>query len=207
MSVKIYTKTGDKGLTSLVDCSSRVPKDDERIQLYGEVDNLNSFLGLSICSILTEENLEENNINKNANLDIKDKLLQELIINLRQIQIHLFEVGSTLACPAEKREKFKLKTITKKEIQFLEKSIDKYDLVLEPLKKFVLPGSSIANANLNICRTITRKIERSLISYKRKNPSEVTEDLLVYFNRLSDYLFIMGRFITSFSNKKEILWD
>ncbi|MBE8163119.1 MAG: cob(I)yrinic acid a,c-diamide adenosyltransferase [Bdellovibrionaceae bacterium] len=206
MSIKIYTKTGDKGLTSLVDCSSRVPKDDKRIQLYGEVDYLNSFLGLSICSILTETQMEEDTINKKNNLEKKDKLLQELIIELRQIQVHLFEIGSILACPSEKREKFKLKTITEKEIQGLEKSIDQYDLVLEPLRKFVLPGSSTANAHLNICRTVTRKIERNLISYHREAPSEIPNALLIYFNRLSDYFFITGRFTTTITNKKETLW-
>lgn len=214
MKSKVYTKTGDKGLTSLVDCVSRVPKDDHCIQLYGEVDALNSFLGLSICSILeetknVETNIKENPINeKTKNLNpTEDNLLKELIVSLRKIQIHLFEIGSILACPSEKREKFQLKSISLKDIQFLEEAMDKYDSVLKPLRKFVLPGSSKANAHLNICRTLTRKIERNLISYKREKPKELTEDLLIYFNRLSDYFFIMGRFVTHINNDKEVLWN
>ena len=180
---KVYTKTGDGGETSLVG-GTRVGKDDLRIELYGEVDHLNSVLGLCVSHLDNSEIIEE----------------------LEKIQNMLFDLGSSLACESSKRETFQIPKFTDKHIKWLESNIDRMDSELAPLKNFILPGGSPAGAVAHVCRTTARKVERLLVNFDRTNESEVPELSLEFVNRMSDYFFILARYINLKYNQEETIW-
>ncbi|MFN8371094.1 MAG: cob(I)yrinic acid a,c-diamide adenosyltransferase [Bacteriovoracaceae bacterium] len=187
---KVYTKTGDKGETSLVN-GKRVNKFDPRIDLYGDVDELNSYLGLLIANLKNIEN---------------GKMFTSEIDYLIKMQSSMFNIGSFIACESEAREKFKIKNVTPDLIAEMEKKIDLMDVQLKPLSNFVLPGGNISSAMAHILRTTTRKIERKLLAFKTEHRQEISDELVIYFNRLSDFFFILSRFINFKSNIQEILW-
>lgn len=163
--MKIYTKTGDKGKTSLYD-GSRVDKDDLRVESYGTLDELNSYIGL--CT----------NYAKDEDKDI-----------LRNIQIKLFAVSAELAT----REEGKYKTpITDDDVEYLEKIIDSYIEKIDKMDAFIVPGTSLVSANLHIARTICRKAERRIISLSKIE--NVNPALLKYINRLSDVIYAIARY-------------
>lgn len=179
----VYTRTGDKGTTGLVG-GTRIKKSDSRIHLYGEVDELNSYIGLGISFL--------------------DKSFDKS--TLQQIQSSLFDLGSNLACEKENRAQFKLPQIKAASIEKLEADIDQMDSQLLPLKHFILPGGNSAASAFHVCRTVCRRIERQMVDFEEQNPGEIPEFALSYMNRLSDYFFILSRYINSSNKIEETQW-
>lgn len=167
--MKIYTKTGDKGQTSLYD-GTRIDKDSLRVESYGTVDELNSSIGFAIKFV-------------------EDEKIQE---SLKKIQMRLFFVAGELATIEEGKYKYKVK---EDDIVALEKIIDDYIPKIGGGDKFIVPGSSMAAAALHVSRTICRRAERRIITLKRNE--EVSEILLKFVNRLSDVLYTYARFLES----------
>jgi cob(I)alamin adenosyltransferase len=172
--MKIYTKTGDKGKTSLL-TGKRVSKNHPRIEAYGSIDELNSFIGL----------LRSNALNANDSLF------------LEQIQNNLFSIGSLLAMD-EKRPEFGLKEINPFDIQQIENEIDEITLLLPKLKSFIIPGGSQAIASCHVCRSVCRRAERHCIQLDEFEAVE--PNIIIYLNRLSDYFFMLARKV-AFENK------
>jgi cob(I)alamin adenosyltransferase len=179
--MKLYTKSGDKGETGLIG-GTRVPKNDVRIEAYGTVDELNSFIGL-----LTTYQIPEPEVDF-----------------LRHIQNNLFIIGSHLATDTSKVELKKASILKPESIDQIEKEIDRLVEMLPELKSFILPGGSESGALSHICRTISRRAERRLFDMNKVHP--IDNLILVYFNRLSDYFFALSRYLTLKTNGKEILW-
>jgi len=181
---KIYTKTGDDGTTGLTD-GSRVKKFDLRPSAYGDVDELNSFIGLSINCI------------------DKDKKYNFLIKILKKIQNDLFDLGADLSTPIEENPKFEPLRINDTQVLNLENLIDKFNIKLEPLNSFILPGGSEISCWLHVARTVARRAERSIS--KLSDCNQVNKQSLMYINRLSDFLFVVSR-ITNDNGKADVLW-
>ncbi len=175
---KIYTRTGDKGETGLAD-GSRVSKDDPRVRAYGAVDEANAAIGLA-----------------------RNHVDEKTLAALSRIQNDLFDLGADLSTPSKKNEPETLR-ITGDQVLWLEKEIDRLNKDLEPLKSFILPGGSEASASLHLARTIVRRAERHAISLARKGT--INPEALKYLNRLSDYLFVLGRILNG-NGKNDILW-
>jgi cob(I)alamin adenosyltransferase len=171
---KIYTKTGDQGETSLVS-GTRVLKSDARIDLYGEVDELNSRVGLVVCEMKG------------------NKVFSQSLYLLNKIQNILFDLGSNLACEAEARKDFKLPQINAAFIQELEGEMDWIDSYLEPLNTFILPGGSKLSAHIHLCRTCCRNVERKMWKFHQETKEELPPHALIFLNRLSDYFFLLAR--------------
>ena len=166
--MRIYTKTGDAGETSLFD-QSRVSKADPRVDAYGEVDELNACLGAAAA----------------AGID------PDLARTLEQIQKDLFALGARLADPSIRIAGRVSKVgITEADVERLEREIDRVEAELPPLVRFILPGGGIPGAQLHVARTVCRRAERRVVSL---GPDAVESVLLVYLNRLSDLLFVMAR--------------
>jgi cob(I)alamin adenosyltransferase len=181
--MKIYTKTGDKGETSLFG-GDRVSKDDLRIQSYGTVDELNSLLGVVLSELKTEE-------------------LRPVII---KIQNDLFTLGSDLATPVEKGNKgFVIPRIDEKFVLYLEEFIDKYDRQLPELKNFILPGGLKSAALLHVARSVCRRAERETVTLSKN--VEIGVQIIVYLNRLSDFLFVLARFENHRNGSQELNWQ
>ena len=175
---KIYTKTGDGGDTALGD-GERVLKDSLRVSAYGNVDELNASIGV---------------ITLYANTELKRKL--------KNIQNDLFDIGADLCVPISEKNKDRLRLSTN-QIETLELEIDEMNSILEPLNSFVLPGGCRSATFLHMARTICRRAERSVVSLKSKE--EINGNILVYLNRLSDWLFVASR-IENQENSSEALW-
>lgn len=193
MASKIYTKTGDKGTTSLFG-GTKVPKSHLRIEAYGTVDELNSFIGLLIDSLTG--NVPGSVTSTHAGFaPIRD--------TLHEIQDRLLTIGSQLA--TEKETAYKLPDLIPGDIQLLEEAIDAMDDVLPPLKSFVLPGGHVAVSTAHVTRCICRRAERCCV---RLQEEQVRIDPLViqYLNRLSDYLFTVARFAAHELHVQEIPW-
>ncbi|MCX7947116.1 MAG: cob(I)yrinic acid a,c-diamide adenosyltransferase [candidate division WOR-3 bacterium] len=173
---KVYTKQGDNGLTQLVD-GSRVYKDSARVSAYGDVDELNSFIGY---------------------LRIKVKEYKEIDEKLKTIQNDLFIIGSDLATPMSFEKTFR---IEEGKIKILENWIDEYNEKLEPLKDFILPYGNEKVSLFHICRTITRRAERNVVRLMKEE--EVNKNVLVYLNRLSDLFFVLARYVAKLDNIEE----
>jgi cob(I)alamin adenosyltransferase len=181
MSSKIYTKTGDKGTTSLIG-GTKVPKSDLRIEAYGNVDELNSYIGL--CKDLLRDTI--NNV-------------------LPEIQDRLFTVGSSLACDPEKEPKMRIPDLHETDIILLEKEMDKMNEVLPVMKHFILPGGHPTVSHIHIARCICRRTERSCVRLEQE--TKETELLIVkYLNRLSDYLFVLARYASYVLKAQEVIW-
>jgi cob(I)alamin adenosyltransferase len=182
MSTKIYTKTGDLGNTSLIG-GTRVPKSHLRIESYGTVDELNSFIGF-LDDQLT---------------DVRSKNI------LKEVQDRLFTIGSSLACDPDKEPKMKLPDLKEEDILLLESEIDEMNKALPPMKSFVLPGGSMAISSAHIARCVCRRAERNCVNM---HEHEMFIDPLVvkYLNRLSDHLFVLARYIAHQTGIKESEW-
>mgnify|MGYP001614976520 CR=1 FL=1 len=190
MKIKIYTRTGDKGQTSLFG-GKRVSKSDLRVEAYGTVDELNSAIGMATARINDE------------GLMMKDKLVK--------IQHDLFTIGSILASPSTKRypsASLRASTLDakrlKKRVEKFEKFIDEMTLKLPELQNFILPGGGKAGSLLHFARTICRRAERRIVELSKKE--KVDPSILAYLNRLSDLLFTMARFVNYKEGKKEVIW-
>ena len=182
MAMRIYTKTGDKGTTSLIG-GTKVLKSHERIEAYGTVDELNSYIGL--CRDL-----------------ITDAAIQE---ELREIQDRLFTIGSALACDPEKESQLKIPDLKEQDILHLEKRMDAMDETLQPLQAFILPGGHPTVSNIHIARCVCRRTERLIVHLL--GTAEGSENLIFkYINRLSDYLFVLARFVGHQLRVDEIKW-
>ena len=177
----IYTRTGDKGKTSLFD-GTRVLKSHMRVETYGTIDELNSMIGLALAEI------------KDSRLKIKD-----ISEELEKIQHDLLDIGSALATP----HPMPVIGLEKRPKEF-EKLIDDLTQQMPELKEFILPGGGKAGSVLHVCRTITRRAERQLVALMQQE--EVDGAIVTYLNRLSDLFFTMARYINYVEKKKEIKW-
>lgn len=182
MSSKIYTKTGDKGTTSLLG-GTKVSKAHLRIEAYGTIDELNSYIGL--CrDLITDHNTRD--------------LLQE-------IQDRLFTTGSALACDPEKEPKMKIPDLKEEDISRLEMVMDKMNEELAPMKSFILPGGHPAISHLHIARCICRRAERCCV--RLEDETNTIEPIIIkYVNRLSDYLFVTARYVAFNLGIEDIPW-
>ncbi len=187
---RIYTRTGDKGLTSLVG-GQRVPKASLRLEAYGTIDELNSIVG--IVRTYLPQYRERFGDDYSGYSEC-----------LRRIQNELFDVGSELATPpgAEYEGMHKMGAA---EVKKLEEEIDRMQEILEPLKSFTLPGGGVLNAFLHQARTVCRRAERVCWALKSEEP--VGDELLKYVNRLSDHLFVQSRWAAKRLGEDEFLWD
>ena len=185
--MKIYTKTGDKGTTALYG-GNRVSKASARVESYGNIDELNSFIGLAKSEITDEQVLNQ----------------------LQKIQFDLFTLGSESATPTDKLTLANGKSrltlmISETEIEELENWMDEYETQLEPLQYFILPGGGKSATALHVCRTVCRRAERSLVFLNESE--EVRPELIKYLNRLSDYLFVLARYVSKLNKEKEEYWN
>lgn len=181
LQLKIYTRTGDEGMTGLLG-PQRVFKDNPRIDAYGTVDELNAVIG-----VVRAEGVD-------ADLDEP----------LRNIQEDLFVLGSALADPDPNGPFFH--AITLDHIGSLERFIDKMETELEPLKNFILPGGSLPSSQLHLARTICRRAERDVVSLMHIEHEPIDPVTVVYLNRLSDYLFVFARFVNHRSGVADVIW-
>jgi len=178
--MKIYTKTGDDGDTALFG-GGRVHKDDPRVEAYGQVDELNSVLGLA----------------RAEGLGTLDALAQ-------QLQDQLFTIGSLLATPQDSKAASHIPRVQDSWVKAMEDAIDSYDLELAPLTSFILPGGSKAAAMLHLARTVCRRAERDVVPLHRAGL--VDKHVEVYLNRLSDLLFAMARYANHKAGVKDVPW-
>lgn len=167
--MKIYTRTGDKGQTSLI--GGRVEKDDIRVEAYGTIDEVNSFVG----QIMAE---------------LEQSKFKDVLIDLEKIQHELFDCGGDLSNITKNKQN----KLSMESVHYLEKRIDQLIDEAPELERFILPGGSKPAASTHIARTITRRAERLVVKLRREVP-EVSEKVLSYLNRLSDYFFALGRVI------------
>ena len=178
--MKIYTKTGDDGTTSLFS-GGRVAKDSSRVEAYGTVDELNSYLGVARSHQASEKTAEY----------------------LEEVQNHLFRLGADLATPMDAKAEW-LVRITEKEVQWLENTIDELSATLPELKNFILPGGTVVAAHLHVARTICRRAERLVVTLAVTET--INEQSLIYLNRLSDWLFTLARYENLQANESETKW-
>ena len=181
MSYKIYTKTGDLGNTSLIG-GTKVSKSHLRIESYGTVDELNAYIGL-VHDLITDT------ASKNI---------------LREIQDRLFTIGSSLACDPHKETKMKIPDLKNEDVILLENEIDRMDAELPVMKSFILPGGDVAVSTIHIARCVCRRAERVCVHLQESE--DVIPGVIIYINRLSDYLFMLSRYIGHILNVPEILW-
>lgn len=179
--MKIYTKTGDKGQTSLIG-GTRVAKNSVRLEAYGTIDELNSYLGLIRSFTIAPE--------------LKDQLVA--------IQNVLFAVGGNLATDTSVREVRSGLAVTEKDVVFLEDAMDRMDGTLPPMTHFILPGGDQASAFAHIARTVCRRAERRVLDVAARY--EVDDGVIRYINRLSDYLFVLARKIAYDAGAEELTW-
>ncbi|MDX1444328.1 MAG: cob(I)yrinic acid a,c-diamide adenosyltransferase, partial [Gammaproteobacteria bacterium] len=171
---KIYTRTGDEGTTGLGD-GTRVPKDDLRVEAYGTVDELNSAVGMILA----------------------EKVPDDIMAVLDEIQHELFDLGSELCMPG-------YEAIKDEHITALEDALDGFNAELPPLKEFILPGGGRAAAACHMARTVCRRAERRVFTLAQRD--EINPAGLKYLNRLSDLLFVMARVLARHENGQEVLW-
>ena len=183
MALKIYTKTGDLGKTSLIG-GTKVPKSHIRIDAYGTVDELNSFIGL------VSDYINDNNSRS----------------TLKEIQDRLFTIGSSLACDPEREPMMKIPDLKEADITFLEREIDGMNEILPTMKSFILPGGHIAVSTAHVARCVCRRAERCAVNMQ-EHELFVEPLVIKYLNRLSDYLFVLSRYICHQLDVAEIKWQ
>jgi len=181
--MKIYTKSGDTGETSLWG-GGRVKKSHPRVNAYGTLDEANSILGLALSFMPTSE--------------------KTTIDRLNRIQYELFTVGSELA--TQPGQKITIVLIEENSIQQMEKEIDEMEATLEPLKNFIMPSGSSAGSALHLARTVIRRAERDCVDLKFNTGDDLRPEVIRYLNRLSDYLFVTARFVNHALGKTETKW-
>jgi cob(I)alamin adenosyltransferase len=182
MALKIYTKTGDAGKTALIG-GTKVPKSHVRIESYGTVDELNSYIGL-VNDYLPEEHT---------------KTL------LKEIQDRLFTIGSSLACDPEKEPLMKMPDLKEADVTLLESEIDKMNEVLPIMKNFILPGGHVAVSTAHVARCVCRRAERICVQMQQEG-MYIDGLVIKYLNRLSDYLFVLARYIGYLFQVQEVAW-
>jgi cob(I)alamin adenosyltransferase len=187
--MKIYTGTGDRGKTSLFS-GQRVSKASERIETYGDMDELNSLIGALIASLTSE--------------------LAELAGELEQIQTNLFTISALMATTPDSPAMQTVSDISQQHIDFLEKAIDRMQVALPELKGFILPGGHSTAAWAHLARTICRRTERKMVRFLDASSQNQVPDsyqrALIYINRLSDYFFVVARFCNHVLEIPEKLW-
>jgi cob(I)alamin adenosyltransferase len=176
--MRIYTRTGDKGKTSII--GGRVDKDDTRVEAYGTVDEVNCFVGQAIQ-------------------ELDPKLFKDVLDDLEKIQHELFDCGGDLANVTEKR----VIKLQQESIDYLEKKIDEHIKEAPELERFILPGGSKPAASIHIARTVTRRAERLVVKLVKAD-SKTPELALMYLNRLSDYFFALARVINFRLNVSDV---
>jgi cob(I)alamin adenosyltransferase len=181
---KIYTKTGDKGETGLVG-GKRISKGALRLEAYGDVDELNAVLGVA-ASFLSP----------------KDEDLKGIV---RNIQDKLFVVGANLATPPDYKGSRFVPNLEESDVIEIEESIDKFEADLPPLKNFILPSGSTAGSFFHLSRTVCRRAERNTVRLSQDEP--ITDHVVKYLNRLSDFLFVLARTINKRATAPEIPWN
>ncbi|MCE7791057.1 cob(I)yrinic acid a,c-diamide adenosyltransferase [Salipaludibacillus sp. CUR1] len=179
--MKIYTKKGDQGMTQLI--GKKVKKTHARVEAYGTVDELNSFVGLT--SVLLQEEKHE-----------------DLVKDLTKIQHELFDLGGDLANVTEKHDW----TLSNKAVEFLEAKIDQYWEEAPPIRTFILPGGGKASANLHVCRTVARRAERLVVNIQEES-DELPPAAIKYLNRLSDYFFAAARAVNARNGREDVLYE
>ena len=179
----VYTKTGDKGMTSLVG-GVRVPKTHPRLEAYGTVDELNAFIGLLITYVTDEADREF----------------------LLGVQHKLFSVGSYLATDQDHKALRPQSIIHPEDVEAVERAIDEVDAGLPPLRLFILPGGTRGAAVCHVCRTVCRRAERCILELAGTGVP-VDDNLTAYVNRLSDYLFVFSRKLNNLNGEHEIIWQ
>ncbi len=180
--MKIYTKTGDQGVSSLLG-GTKVSKADIRLEAYGTVDELNAFVGLLIASLDDESEVNF----------------------LTELQKQLFELGSELAVDPENPPGFSFDMISEEDVLALEHRIDTYTEALPELKNFVLPGGSVAASRAHLCRTVCRRAERRAVALNTESP--IRAEVVIFLNRLSDYFFVLARHILHQEGGTEKIWS
>lgn len=179
--MKIYTKTGDKGMTKLVG-NSTVAKDSDRVESYGTIDELNSWVGY-IISQLPQEN-------------------QEIKEELEALQHLLFDAGTDLSTPIEAQRPFKLQ---KESVHWLEQRIDFYTAQSPDIDRFILPGGTPAASMVHVARTIARRAERIIV---RLNwTAKINEEVLIFTNRLSDYFYALARYLNVQAQRPDVFYE
>lgn len=178
--MKIYTRTGDDGSTSLF-AGGRVGKDDARVEAYGTVDELNSVLGIVRAFSKNDE-------------------VSEIIIEIQNL---LFTLGADLATPLDV-ENVKIKRISKENVDNIERLIDKIDEKLEPLRSFILPGGTLVASFLHLARSVCRRAERKIVYLSRKE--KINPEIIPFVNRLSDLLFVLARYANKIEKVDDIKW-
>lgn len=179
--MRIYTRTGDKGKTSII--GGRVEKDDIRVEAYGTVDEVNCFVGQAVTQL-------------------EAAVFEDVLDDLEKIQHELFDCGGDLANVTKKRE---LK-LQQDSVDYLESRIDQFIDEAPELERFILPGGAPASASIHIARTVTRRAERLVVTLKKADP-EVPEVALQYLNRLSDYFFALARVINFRLNHPDVEYE
>lgn len=182
----VYTKTGDKGTTSLVG-GQRVKKFDPRVEAYGTVDELNSHIGL--LAELLQAPVER---------------IEEIFRQLKKTQNNLFVIQTLLATEDESIYQ-KLPQLKEKSVAEMEHWIDEMEAKLPKHNKFVIPGGSLASAQAHVCRTVCRRAEREIVRLAEQE--KIEENLMKYINRTSDYLFVLSRYILMLEKKEENFWS
>lgn len=177
--MKIYTKKGDSGETSLFG-GTRVPKSSLRIEAYGTVDELNSVIGLAASNSLSPKGT----------------------VWVRKVQEYLFVLGADLATPPSSDTK--IDRIGQDEIETLEQAIDEMEEELKPLKNFILPGGAHAGATLHVARTVCRRAERASVACSEKE--NISDHTIKFLNRLSDFLFVLARYENKYVSTPEETW-
>lgn len=203
--MKIYTRTGDSGTTGLFG-GPRVAKDDSRIEAYGTVDELNATLGRVRSSLHVARQTWTGSKDASAQTAADEKLasLDEHVV---QIQHELFSIGAELASPHP--DEFDLRVIGSDHIGRIEKWIDEAEQSLPPLKQFILPGGSDAAACLHFSRAVCRRAERRVISLADSVESEtpISDNVIIYLNRLSDWLFVVSRWVNQVLDVPDQVWE
>ncbi|MEL6105633.1 MAG: cob(I)yrinic acid a,c-diamide adenosyltransferase [Planctomycetota bacterium] len=184
--MKIYTRTGDAGSTGLFG-GPRVAKDDARIEAYGTVDELNAALGCVRA------------VGPSAGMN------EQLDLQLELVQRELFSIGAELATPDP--DAHALRVISTKHVQRLESWIDEHEQGLTPLKQFILPGGTHSASILHLARAICRRAERRVVTLGDQEGVEVSDAVIVYLNRLSDYLFVLSREVNAQAEIPDVVWE
>ncbi|MDX2374139.1 cob(I)yrinic acid a,c-diamide adenosyltransferase [Psychrobacter sp. PP-21] len=181
---KIYTRTGDDGSTGMAD-GSRLSKADNLFSVMGDIDELNSHIGLVRAQL-----------QQSKDQSISEEFSQSLVI----IQHLLFNIGGELAMP-------EYEGVSAMHIEWLEQKIDTMNSTLPPLKDFILPTGSVLVSQLHVARSVCRRAERQAVLLKEQRPSAIRNTAISFINRLSDWLFVAARFCTDPEQVSEVLWD
>lgn len=199
MAFKIYTRTGDKGKTSLIG-GTKVPKSNIRIESYGTIDELNSFIGL-LNDQLNGYLAPDGHVLSGSSVPTSPAPTL-----LREIQDRLFTIGASLACDPDKEPKLKIPDLKGEDIDLLEKEIDRMNEVLPDMRSFILPGGHVAVSTAHIARCVCRRAERICVDMQEQQLF-IEPIVLKYLNRLSDYLFVLARWVGHILHVPEIPWQ